>query len=115
MVPDDIYALSLLPMETKKTRVCRYLVASWHSVLILTVVAARMAVPAAVRSPEWDMTAFREGVGSALVAAAAWQLARIGRCRVERSARYGMVVTLGKVLRSVDHGRQVREERGNRK
>lgn len=82
----------------------RYLVASWHTFLFLATLLE--AVVAKLPFHRLDEGALREGVGSALVGVAAWQLSKVSERRVEQACRYGLVVSLEKVLRKAD-GREV--------
>lgn len=77
--------------------------ASWHALLLLAVALSRQP---------WEGTVARQGLGSVLLALAAWQLGSVSAGQVERSVRHGLEVTLEKAL-SDTNGRQVtrRDER----
>lgn len=64
---------------------------SWHVLLLV-------AAAAALSRQQWDKAVARQGVGSILLALAAWQLGSVSAERVERAARYGVAVTLDKAL-----------------
>lgn len=78
--------------------------AFWHTTLLLA--AAFEAVVASPPLPRFDGAALRECVGSTLVGVAAWQLSKVSERRVERASRFGLVLSLEKVLRNAD-GREV--------
>lgn len=63
--------------------------ASWHFLLLLAVALSRQ---------RWDGAVARQGLGSVLLALAAWQLGSVSAGQVERSIRHGLVVTLDKAL-----------------
>lgn len=63
--------------------------ASWHFFLLLAV---------ALSGQRWDGTVARQGLGSVLLALAAWQLGSVSAGQAERSVRHGLVVTLDKAL-----------------
>lgn len=70
---------------------------SWHALLLL-------AAAAALSRQQWDGAVARQGLGSTLLALAAWQLGSVSAKRVERAVRYGLEVTLDRALRgAVDH------------
>lgn len=78
--------------------------ASWHTFLFVASVFE--AVVASLPSSWLYGAALREGVGSALVGVAGWQLSKVSEHRVEQACRYGLVASLEKVLKNAD-GREV--------
>lgn len=77
--------------------------ALWHALLVL---------PAATLLSQWDLGMARQWLGCVLLALSAGKMATVSAQRVERSARYGLVVALGKALRGVDsdHPHEVKRE-----
>ena len=65
----------------------------WHALVVL---------PAATLFSQWDLGMAREWLGCVLLALSAGKMETVSDRRVERSARYGLVVALGKALRGVD-------------
>ncbi|CAN0267498.1 unnamed protein product, partial [Hapterophycus canaliculatus] len=83
----------------------RKLVASWHALLLLAALTStlfRLQQQRQLQRWEGAVTAsamVRGGLGSALLALAAWQLGKLSAREVEHSVRYGLVVTLHEELR----------------
>ncbi|CAN0335813.1 unnamed protein product, partial [Laminaria digitata] len=80
------------------------LMALWHALLILPAAAALFS--------QWDLGLARQWLGCVLLALSAGKMGTVSTQRVERSARYGLVVALGKALRGVDsdHRHEIAEE-----
>eukprot|EP00903_Cladosiphon_okamuranus_P014741 g13659.t1 len=69
----------------------RRLMWSWHALLLV-------AAAAPLSGQQWDRAVARQGLGSILLALAAWQLGSVSAGRVERAVRYGVAVTLDRAL-----------------
>lgn len=98
MLPTPHCCPRLAGMPLHETRMCaRRLMGSWYALLLLATVAS-------LPRQQWDRAVVRTGVGSVLLALAAWQLGSVSAKSVERAVRYGLAVTLDRALRgAVDY------------